>query len=218
MSSKPIPPNSKGEPSSEVIKAYYDAANEGDRSSKKLAAVMIADNWHTSASTVQRVIKNGFAPRRAKSSKPLQTSPELNVIRQVSSVAPEGASPQMVAAACLEAIQNMPDGEKDRIKMLVDMDDQELEANTLKLVKVGRYLLAEDLAKHTKMMMLQPDKAAKLFATISTNIVAAPPMVPSASAGADAKLIEHNPNEPMPLTPAQEAIRNFRMKSRSAAA
>jgi hypothetical protein len=207
----------KGEPSSEVIKTFFDGADEDGRASKKLEAVMREDGWDVSASTIQRVIKNGFAPRKGKSPKTLQSTPASDAIRQVKSAAPESASPQMLAAACLEAIQNLPDGEKDRLKALVDMEDNQLEAQTLKLVKVGRYLLAEELAKHTKMMMLQPDKAAKLFATISTNIVAAAPPI-AADAGAGAKLIEHNPNEPMPATPGQLAIRNFQMRMRSTAA
>lgn len=218
--SKPEP-NSRGEPSAETIKAYWDAAKKP--SQRTMERAMRADGWKISGSSIMRCMKEGFAPRAGfladgkKSTKAVQTSPETNAIRQVQAIAPDDAPPGVIAAALVEAIQNLPDGEKDRIKALIDMDEQVLASNTMRLVKVASYLLAEDLAKHTKMMMLVPDKAAKLLIALGAGLGAVvPPIV--ASTGEDARVIEHNPNEPQQLSASAQALREFRMRRASAAA
>lgn len=210
-----IEPNSQGAPSAETIQRYWDA--EEKPSIRKIETVMRADGWDTSLSTIQRCVKRGFKPARGKSTKPKKTSPEINAVNQVKSIAPPDAPAEAVADALLEAIKNLPPGAKDRVKELVNMDDQALETQTNKLVKVARYLLAEDLAQHTKMMMLAPDKAAKLYQALGTGLVpvVAPPMP---GAGDDAKVVEHNPNEPRRLSPSAQAIADFRAKRGSVAA
>lgn len=212
-----IEPNSRGKPPVEVIKQYWDAAEKP--SQRSVAAQMKADGWEIGHCTVMRAVNRGFAPNRGPgrtASKPKKTSPEINAVNQVNAIA-GNAPPEAVADALLEAIKNLPEGAKDRVKQLVEMDDQELEKQTNKLVKVARYLLAEDLAQHTKMMMLAPDKAAKLYQALGTGLV--PVTVPTIpAAGDDAKVVEHNPNEPRRLSPSAQAIANFRATRGSVAA
>ena len=214
-----IEPGSLGRPSPAVIKEYWDAAEKP--STHAIGAKMRADRWEISDSTVLRSVNRGFkpvnSPGTTRLSMPLKTSPEINAVNQVKAVAPADAPPSAVADALLEAIRNLPPGAKDRVKELVGMDDQELETQTNKLVKVARYLLAEDLAQHTKLMMLAPDKAAKLYQALGTGLapVIAPP---NPDAGDGAKLVEHNPNEPRRLSPSAQAIADFRAKRGSVAA
>ena len=208
-----IEPGSRGKPRSTVIKEYWDAAEKPSAGS--IAAKMQADGWEISKSTVLRSVNSGFKP--VVQSKPAKTSAEINAINQVKAVAPADAPPSAVADALLEAIRNLPPGAKDRVKELVGMDDQDLETQTNKLVMVSRYLLAEDLAQHTKLMMLAPDKAAKLYQALGTGLV---PVIapPNPDAGDGAKLVEHNPNEPRRLSPSAQAIADFRARRGSVAA
>lgn len=214
-----IEPNSRGAPSADTIKAYWEA----NPSQRKCEFAMRADGWQISGSSIIRCKRDGFAPRAGflgsskKSTKAVPTSPEAAAIRQVQKIAPDDAPPDVIAAALVERLRSSPDSEKDRIKSLLDMDQQELESNTAKLVRVARHLLAEDLAKHTNGMMLIPDKAAKLLIALEST---SPTTIVSAivNPGEGAKVIEHNPNEPQPLSPSAQALRDFRAKRASAAA
>jgi hypothetical protein len=213
-----IEPNSRGTPSSKVTQEYWDAADKPTAAT--IAAKMRADGWQISKATVIRRVNSGFAPVRAQGrpSKPMKTSPEINAINQVKAIAGADAAPDAVAGALLEAIRNLPPGEKDRVKELLGVDDQEIESRTSKLVKIGRLLLAEEFAQHTKMMMLMPDKAAKLYVALGTNLAPIIPP-PNPDGGDGAKIVvEHNPNEPKRLSPSAQAIADFRARRGSAAA
>lgn len=197
-----IEPGTLGRPTERDIEAAWKAAEKP--SIRTVGASMRAAGWDISVATIQRVVKKGFRPgsRSARGRK--------------SKVAQDAASVGE-ANELLQAFQNLPPGAKDRVKELIGMDDQELESQTNKLVKVARYLLAEDLAQHTKLMMLAPDKAAKLYQALGTGLV---PVIapPEPGAGADAKVVEHNPNEPRRLSPSAQAIADFRAKRGSVAA
>lgn len=213
-----IEPNSRGKPSSTVIKEYWDAAEKP--SQRSIEAKMRADGWKISHNTIMRCVKGGFGPARNRGRpaiKPGKGSPATDAINQVHAMAPADAPPEAVADALLEAIRNLPPGAKDRVKELVGMDEQELENQTNRLVKVARYLLAEDLAQHTKLMMLAPDKAAKLYQALGSGLV---PVVqpPMPGAGDGAKVVEHDPNEPKRLSSSAQAIADFRARRGSVAA
>jgi hypothetical protein len=221
-----IEPGSLGRPTERDIEAAWNAAEKPTQ--RSLEASMRAAGWDISASTIMRVKNSGFKPRltqnqgrkseaRVARETAETTSPEAIAIKQVKAVAPPDAPAAAVADALLEAIRNLPPGAKDRVQALVSMDDQELENQTSKLVKVARYLLAEDLAQHTKLMMLAPDKAAKLYSALGTGLV---PMVapPMPDAGDGAKVVEHDVNEPRRLSPSAQAIADFRAKRGSVAA
>lgn len=216
-----IAPNSRGKPTERDIKEYHDRMKPAGEI--LVARQMQKDGWQVSPRTVGRCVLRGFAPTGKTTARPAgvpgapprETSPEINAINQVKSVAPDDAPPDLVAAAMVEALARLPDGARDRVKALLEMDDQDLENQTAKLVKVARYLLAEDLAQHTKMMMLIPDKCAKLYSVLGSSIapVIQPPMVNAGPA-----VIDHNPNEPRRLSQSAQAIADFRaQRSRSAA-
>lgn len=214
-----IEPGSLGVPTERDIEAAWNAAAKP--SQRTVEAAMREAGWDVSGSTIMRVKASGFKPRsvrpgRGRRSK-ARVSQEETAIKQVKAMAPPGAPVEAVADALLEALKNLPPGAKDRVKELVGMDDQELENHTNKLVKVARYLLAEDLAQHTKLMMLAPDKAAKLYQALGTGLVpvVSPPMPGD---GAAAKVVEHDPNEPKRLSPSAQAIADFRAKRGSVAA
>lgn len=216
---QPIPPNSKGIPAAETVKAFWEASAKP--SSKSIEAAMRAQGYETSASTILRLVRSGFIPRpgKPKSTKAAKSTPEINAIKQVQAVSPGDAPPDMVAAAMVEHLRDLPEADKDRLKELVNMTDADLEKNGGKLVKVARYLLAEGIAKRPNLMLLMPDKTAKLLVVLDASAPVAPvaPIVP-VNAGDNAKVIEHNPQEPAPLSPSAQAIRDFRAKRASAAA
>lgn len=205
-----FPPKSKGTPSAAQIAAYWTAAVKP--SQRSIEEAMRADGWDVSASTIIRCVNSGFKPRKKERN---NVSPEANVLLQIKSMIPDDAPPGLVAEAMVEAIRNLPAGcEKDRVKALLDMDEQDLVDSTRRLFLVAGHLLAEDLAQHTKMMMLAPDKAAKLWQALGSSmaLVMQPP-VPAPGDGA--KVVE---NDPTVLSPSAQALRDFRIKNRSAAA
>ena len=220
-----IEPGSRGKPTERDIEAAWKASPEPTQ--RNVEAEMRAEGWDISASTIMRVKNRGFAPRLTKGQgrkskieikrdAEQMASPQAKAIKQVKAVAGD-APADAVADALLEALNNLPPGAKDRVKELVGMDDQELETQTNKLVMVSRYLLAEDLAQHTKLMMLAPDKAAKLYQALGTGLV--PVIAPlNPDHGDGAKIVEHNPNEPKRLSPSAQAIADFRAKRGSVAA
>lgn len=222
-------PGSLGKPTERDIKAAWMTT---DRPSvRPVGTAMRVAGWDVSDSTIQRLVKAGFKPRSpvgrpdcGRKSKARMArdaadlaSPEATIIKQVKAMAPDDAPPDAVADALVQAIRNLPEGAKDRVKALLDMDEQEMDTKKLKLLKVAGYLLAEDLAQHTKLMMLAPDKAAKLYQALGTSFV---PVVQPAmpSAGEDAKIVNHDPNEPRRLSPSAQVIADFRAKRGSVAA
>lgn len=213
-----IKPGGLGVPTERDIELAWKATEKP--SQRTVEKAMRAAGWEVSGSTIMRVKASGFKPRsvtpgRGRRSK-AKISQEETAIKQVKAVAPPDAPAGAVADALLEAIRNLPPGAKDRVKELLEMDEQQLENATNKLVKVARHLLAEDLAQHTKLMMLAPDKAAKLYQALGSGL--APVMQPpNPGDGTDAKIVEHNPNEPRRLSPSAQAIADFRSSRERAA-
>lgn len=214
-----IEPNSRGAPSPGQIKVYWDATSTPSR--RGIAETMRHDGWRVSDSMVIRAVKTGFAVKerlkgagKTNAERKIETSPEINIVRAVQSMSDENAPPTAIAEALVQVIQNLPDGEKDRVKSILEMDEADIILNTRKLVRVAGYLLAEDLAKHTKLMMLAPDKAAKLWNALGNSLQPAttPPVPPAGGDGAI--VVEHVAK---PVSPMAQAISNFRAK-RSAAA
>lgn len=203
---EPVAPKSRGIPTAADIEAAWKDCEKP--SQRAVEEIMRLDGWDISASSIIRCVNRGFKPRARASTKPVKTSPEIDAVRQVTSTAPADAPAEIVAAALVEAIKNLPDGAKDRVKELIGMDDHTIEAQANKLVRVARYLLAEDLAQHTKLMMLAPDKAAKLYAALGTT--AMPVTTPPSPEGV--KVIDHNANEPRRLSASAQAIADFRQK------
>lgn len=213
----PISPNSRGTPTSLDIQAAWEAAEKP--SQRSVEKIMRAQGWSVSASSIIRCVNSGFAPRshihsgRTNEQRTVKTSPEINAVRQVQSIAPENAPPAVLAEALVEAIRNLPSGEQNRVKELLEMSDQAIIDSTRKLYLVGGHLLAEDLAKHTKLAMLAPEKFAKLWQALGSSMpLAAPPPA------TDAKVIDHSAADARPLSPSAQAIRDFRAKRGSAAA
>lgn len=215
--SEPVAPNSRGKPTPADIQRYWEGTIKP--SQRSIEQKMRTDGYEVSASTIIRAVRGGFGPNRGQDKKPptpRQTSPEINAVNQVNALAGAAPAGAEVANALLQAIQNLPDGAKERVKSLLEMDEQDLENQTNKLVKVARYLLAEDLAQHTKLMMLAPDKAARLYQALGSGLVSTP--LPPTPPSDGAKVIDHNANEPRRLSPSAQAIADFRQKRGSAAA
>lgn len=202
-------PKSKGVPTAEQIAAYWMAAPKP--SQRKVEQAMREDGWDVSASTIIRCVNSGFKPRARPKE---HASPETNAILQVKSILPDDAPPSLVAEAMVEAIRNLPTGEGNRVKDLLQMEEKDLVASTRRLFLIAGHLLAEDLATHTKLMMLAPDKAAKLWQALGSSMaLVMPPPIPAPGEGA--KVVE---NDPTVLSPSAQALRDFRIKNRSAAA
>jgi hypothetical protein len=219
-----IEPGSLGSPTAQDIEAAWKA--HPNPSQRTVAVAMREAGWDISPSTVMRVKNRGFAPRPIQGSgrkskihtareAAQMASPEATIAKQVEAMAPPDAPRDAVAEALVDAIKNLPAGARDRVKELLDLDDQEIENRANKLVKVARLLLAEDLAQHTKMMMLVPDKAAKLYAALGTGLVMP---LPRDLPETEPQVIEHNPNEPRRLSPSAQAIADFRAQRGSVAA
>lgn len=206
-----IEPGSLGRPTERDIEAAWKAVEKP--SIRTVGAAMRAAGWDISISTIQRVAKKGFRPGSRDGRGKKGNKSGVRKAREAANPT-EGLSPD---DTLLQAFQSLPPGAKDRVKELLDLDDQEIENRASKLVKVARLLLAEDLAQHTKLMMLAPDKAAKLYQALGTGLV---PIVqpPMPGAGADAKVIDHNPNEPRQLSASAQAIADFRARRGSVAA
>lgn len=189
----------KGPPTLETIKAYWEAAAKpGERT---VAKKMVADGWTVSPRTVGRAHKYDFKP------KPPEVKPP--------SAETEAA---MREEAIERAVTEMVGDVKDRLSKVLALSPDEIIERTRKLHLAAGYLLAEDLAMHTRMMMLTPEKGAKLYQALGSAVAPPPIKAPPQKEpeqirdGSGARVIEGRALEPPPVSAVAQSIDDFLRK------
>jgi hypothetical protein len=213
-------PNSLGRPSAAEIKAAYLAVGD-TASGRTVAAALVEQGYEVSARTVARCAAVHYRPFRWEANLDpgkvkKVASKKVAAVAKVKDAAIKQAPPEQVAAAVVEAIGDMSPKDGDRLKSILGQDEATIRDNMRKLHLAAGCLLAEDLATHTKLMMMAPEKAAKLYEALGASIT--PPEIPVAPPcdGSDARLVEGRELEEV-ISPSALAIREFRRKQGMAA-
>jgi hypothetical protein len=208
MSDAPPDPYPLGKASADVVREAWVAAGP-KASGRKVADALVEQGYEISPSSVARCVRAGFR----KFSWETNFSP-MGVVKEA---AIKPAPPDKVAAAVIEAMGEISEKDAGRLKEILGKDEATIRENMRKLHLAAGCLLAEDLATHTKLMMLAPEKAAKLYQALGEGIE--PPTIPVAppSDGSGARVIDGREIEQETISPSAIAIREFRRKQGLAA-